>query len=79
MIHKQLENATYGASTGLTLGGWVLEHLPTPDVLASIASLVGMLTGIGMFAVTCYFKWKNSNNYEKALNRGVVEEPSNEE
>lgn len=79
MIHKNLEAATYSASSGLTIGGWIMAHLPSPDVTAQIASWVGILTGVGMFVVTIYFKWRNSRLYKQALSRGYMNGPSNEE
>ncbi|QXG07756.1 putative holin [Erwinia phage Zoomie] len=79
MIHKNLEAVTYGTSGGLTFGGWLLQHLPSPDVTAQLASWIGILTGVGMFVCTVYFKWKNSRLYKKALERGYVNQPSSEE
>lgn len=79
MYHKHLESVTYGTSSGLTLGGWLLQHLPDPAVTALIASWVGILTGVGMFAVTLYFKIRNSRLYAKALAKGYRDGPSNEE
>lgn len=76
MIHKHLENVTYGTSGGLTIGGWLLQHLPSPDVTAQIASWVGILTGITMCVVTVVFKWRNSRLYRKALEEGHVVPPS---
>lgn len=79
MWHKHFESVTYGTSSGLTLGGWLLQHLPSADVTALIASWVGILTGIGMFAVTIYFKVRNSRLYAQALKKGYMNGPSNEE
>lgn len=79
MFQKHLESVTYGTSGGLTLGGWLLQHMPDPAVTALIASWVGILTGVGMFAVTFYFKLRNSRLYAKALAKGYMNGPSNEE
>lgn len=79
MIHRNLETVTYSTSGGLTFGGWLLQHLPSPDVTAQIASWVGIGTGLGMFVVTIYYKQKNSRLYKKALERGYVNSPSHEE
>lgn len=79
MIHKQLETATWSTSGGLTFGGWLMAHLPSPDLTAQIASWVGIGTGVGMFCVTIYYKRKNSQLYKKALERGYVSTPRNEE
>lgn len=79
MIHKHLETVTYTTSSGLTLGGWLMTHLPSPDITAQIASWVGILTGVGMFVVTLYFKRRNSKLYAQALKKGYMNEPSNEE
>ena len=79
MIHKNLETATYGTSTGLTIGGWIVQHLPSPDVTAQIASWVGILTGICMFICTIYYKRRNSKLYAQALKKGYMNEPSSEE
>ena len=79
MNHRHVETAGYVTSTALTGGGVLLRWLPTPEVMAQLASLVGIITGIVVTLATIYFKWKNSRLYRKAIERGIVNEPSNEE
>lgn len=79
MIHEHLTRGTYGTSAGLTLTGWLMQHLPSPDVTAQIASWVGILTGLGMFIVTVYFKWSNRKLYKEALKRGYMNGPSDKD
>lgn len=79
MNHKHVESAGYAVSTTLTGGGWLMQHLPTPEVMAQLASLVGIITGIVVALATIYFKWKNNRAYQEALKRGYLNEPSNEE
>ena len=76
MIHKQLEAVTYSTSSGLTFGGWLMLHLPSPDVTAQIASWVGIGTGILMFALSAYYQYRNSKLYQRALEKGYVTPPS---
>lgn len=57
-MSKVLEMGTYGTGTGLTFGGWLLQHLPDPSTTALLASWVGIITGIGLFIVSCWFKWR---------------------
>lgn len=79
MNHRHVEAVGYAVSGGLTVGGKVMQHFPTPEVMAQLASLVGIITGIIVAVATIYFKWKNSKAYKEALKRGYLNEPSNEE
>lgn len=79
MNHKHVEAVGYAVSGSLTGGGWLIRNLPTPEVMAQLASLFGIITGVIVAAATVYFKWKNSREYKEALKRGYLNEPSNEE
>lgn len=79
MDHKHVETAGYAVSGTLTGGGWLIRNLPTPEVMAQLTSLVGIITGIIVAVASIYFKWKNSKAYKEALKRGYLNEPSNEE
>ena len=74
-MQKHVETITYATGSGLTVGGWLMQHLPSPDVTAQLASWVGIAVGIITCVCTVFFKWRNSRLYKKALEEGHVVPP----
>lgn len=78
-VHKVLENVGYGTSGGLVASGSLMQYLPSADTTSIIAQWVGIITGIVIAVATIYYKRRNSKLYDRALQKGYVNAPSDKD